>query len=528
MHPYATPLADLFWFLIPETVLVVVACVLFLGGLFKADRRLWGGVALGAIGLALGLHLWIANDLAKHEANAAAAFGVPMLFDALANWTRVLALVAGAIFLLLAWDETPERYVGDHHACVLLIVAGVSMVGAANDLVTLFLALELISIPTYVLLYLPKHDDGSQEASLKYFLLSVFSSGLLLFGFSYLFGLTGSTNFACILQSLYGTSHEDAKAVNGLAQIALLTIVAGLSFRVTAVPFHFYAPDVFQGTSTSGAALLSYIPKIAGFVALLRVLGFVVPGVVNLGDRTLGIGLTEQTPTLFWFLAALTMTIGNLLALMQDNLKRLLAYSSIAHAGYMLVALSSAPYLGASDAPTSGVTALLFYLAAYGTMTFGIFAVILLLHRPERPVETVDDLAGLATSHPVIALLTTIVLLSLIGFPLTVGFTGKFLVFFGALSVQGPNAWLYPTLALLGVLNAAIGAWYYLRIVAVMYLRGSVKPIETQGTLPVRSALIVCTVLTLILSVPPAATWLFGEAQKTTVRRTPPQRIAEQ
>jgi NADH-quinone oxidoreductase subunit N len=246
-----------------------------------------------------------------------------------------------------------------------------------------------------------------------------------------------------------------------------------------------------------------------------------------MGERTLGFGLTEQTPTLFWFLAALTMTVGNILALMQDNLKRLLAYSSVAHAGYMLVALSSAPYLGAADAPTSGVAALLFYLTAYGTMTFGIFAVMLLLHRPERPVETVDDLAGLAKSHPVIALLTTIVLLSFIGFPMTAGFAGKFFVFFGALAVQGPNAWLYPSLALLGVLNAGVGAWYYLRIIAVMYLRGTVKPIETQGTLPARAALITCAALTLILSMPPMTTWLFGEAQKTTARSVPVVRVAE-
>jgi NADH-quinone oxidoreductase subunit N len=522
MHPYATPLADLFALLLPEAALVAVACGLFLGGLFKADRRLWGSVALAGLALAFALHLWSVNHSARLDANATAAFGVPMLFDSLAHWSRVLALIAGIVFVLLAWEETPERLVADHHACFLLITAGVSLVGSANDLVTLFLALELVSIPTYVLLYLPKHDDASQEASIKYFLLSVFSSALLLFGFSYLFGLTGTTNIAGILQVLYGASPEEGRAVAGMAQIALLTIAAGLGFRVTAVPFHFYAPDVFQGTSTSGAAMLSYIPKVVGFIALLRVFGFVTPAVVNIPEhKQLGMALTEQTPMLILFLAALTMTLGNVLALMQDNLKRLLAYSSVAHAGYMLVALASAPYLSTEDAPLSGVAALLFYLAAYGTMTFGIFAVILLLHRPERPVETVDDLAGLAKSHPFLALLTTVLLLSLIGFPLTSGFTGKFFVFFGALSVQGPHAALYPALAVIGVLSAAIGAWYYLRIIAVMYLRGSVKPIETQGTWPVQSALLTCAVLTVMLSVPPITTWLFHAGQQTTARSAP-------
>jgi NADH-quinone oxidoreductase subunit N len=516
-HPYAPELAALFGHLLPEMVLVVCACVLFLGGLFKADRRLWGGIALGGLVLAFGALL---IGPASQDLPGNAVFAVPMLFDSLALLTRVLALATGVVFVLLCWNDMPEKQVADHHACLLIILAGVGLVGCSNDLITLFLALELVSIPTYILLYLPRHDDAAQEASLKYFLLSIFSSGFLLFGFSYLFGLTGTTNIAGILHVLYGATTEESKAVSGLAQIAMLTIAAALGFRITAVPFHFYAPDVFQGTSTSGAAFLSYVPKIAGFVAILRVFGFIVPAGVTMPiERSLvGIGLNDQVPTLFWFLAALTMTIGNILALLQDNLKRLMAYSSVAHAGYMLVAVASAPYLSSSDSATSGVAALLFYLIAYGTMTFGFFGVMLMLHRPERPVETVDDLAGLAKSHPGAALMVTILMLSLIGFPLTVGFTGKFFVFFGAVSVQGPVPWLYPALAVIGVLSAAIGAWYYLRIITVMYLRSAVKPIETAGTITGFAALILCTVLTLTLSVPPAANWIMSAARQTTVR----------
>ena len=525
-HPYAPQLADLFRHLLPEMVLVVFACVLFLGGLFRVDRRLWGSVALGALLIAF---LTLLFPSAPQNLSNDAVFAVPMLFDSLALLTRVLALATGFVFILLSWQEMPEKQVADHHACLLIIIAGVGLVGCSNDLISLFLALELISIPTYVLLYLPKHDDDAQEASLKYFLLSVFSSGLLLFGFSYLFGLTGTTNIAGILQVLYGANAEESKAVVGLAQVAMLTIVAGLGFRITAVPFHFYAPDVFQGTSTSGAAFLSYVPKIAGFIAIVRVFGFIVPaGVTMPVERSLvGISLSgDQMPTLFWFLAALTMTIGNILALLQDNLKRLLAYSSITHAGYMLIALASAPYLSGIDSPTSGVAALLFYLIAYGTMTFGFFAVLLALHRPERPVESVDDLAGLAKSHPGVALMVTVLMLSLLGFPLTVGFTGKFFVFFGALSVQGPVGWLYPTLAVIGVLNAAVGAWYYLRIVAVMYLRTAVKPIETMGAIPPLAALVVCVILTLVLSVPPGANWTLNAVRQTAVRPAPTQPVA--
>lgn len=519
-HPYAQPLADLFNHLHPEMILLSCACLLFVSALFETDRYICGVAALAALLFALAR---LCYHSTPQNLPDEAVFAVPLLFDSLAQWTRALALATGIAFILLCWYDMPARQVADHHACVLLIVAGVCLVGSANDLVTLFLALELVSLPTYILLYLPRHDDASQEASLKYFLLSVFSSALLLFGFSYLFGLTGTTNIAGILQVLYGASVEETHAVAGLAQIAMLMIVAGLGFRVTAVPFHFYAPDVFQGTSTSGAALLSFIPKIAGFVALLRVFGFIVPAGVPMGDRLVGIGLSDQLPTLFWFLAALTMTIGNFLALLQDNLKRLLAYSSITHAGYMLAAVAAAPYLSSGDSAVSGVVALLYYLAAYGAMTFGVFAVIAMLHRPERPVENVDDLAGLAKSHPILALMLTVLLLSLIGIPLTAGFTGKFLVFFGALSVQGPIDWLYPLLALIGMLNAAVGGWYYLRIITVMYLRAAVKPVETPGTISGFATVVLCVLVTLGLSVPPGANWILGAARQTTTRTNVPQ-----
>jgi len=501
-------------------VLVFCACLLFIAALFKVDRHTCGVAAIGSLLFALSRDF----SFAEPHVPGDAVFAVPFLFDSLAEWTRILAIVTGAAFILLSWHDMPERQVADHHACVLIIIAGVSLVGASNDLVALFLSLELVSIPTYILLYLPRHDDASQEASIKYFLLSAFSSALLLFGFSYLFGLTGTTNISGILHVLHGA--DDSRAVAGLAQVAMLTIAAGLGFRITAVPFHFYAPDVFQGTSTSGAAFLSYIPKIAGFVAIVRVFGLIVPSGVQLGDHLAGMALSDQLPTLFWFLAALTMTVGNFLAILQDNLKRLLAYSSVAHAGYMLVAVASAPYLSRADSATSGVAALLFYLVAYGAMTFGLFAVIAMLHRRERPVESVDDLAGLAKTHPVVALLVTILCLSLIGIPLTAGFTGKFLIFFGAMSVQGPNAWLYPLLALIGMINAAVGAWYYLRIITVMYLRTAVKPIETPGTYPGFATLLLCVVATIALSVPPGANWLLGSARQSAVSNSPAQPAA--
>ncbi len=500
-------LKGLFSHLVPEMVLAVAACVLFLGGTFKSDRRLWSGVALASLGLALLAHFF---GPASHATTRETIFSLPVQFDNLAGLVRVLALVSGMLLVVLTHRDMPARQVADHHACLLVILAGVSLVGAANDLVTLFVALELISIPTYIMLYLPKHDDASQEASMKYFLLSVFSSAILLFGFSYLYGLAGTTNLAAILELLYRSSGDEAAGVAGMAQIALVMIVAGLGFRVTAVPFHFYAPDVYQGVSNGGAAFLSYIPKIAGFVALIRVLGFVMPpGVEN--TRELGLALTEQVPIVLWFIAAVTMFLGNLLALLQDNLKRMLAYSSIANAGYMLVALASAPFQGSDS--TGGVVALLFYLVAYGTATIGVFSAIAYLSTDKRPVESLDDLAGLGRTQPGAALMLAVLMFSMIGIPLTAGFAGKFLIFFGALSAER-MAWLYGLLALIGVLNAAIAGWYYLRVVTMMYLRSAIKPLEGKGNRNALASLAICVLLVLAMGVPPGSNLLLGAVRK--------------
>jgi NADH-quinone oxidoreductase subunit N len=513
-------------FLLPEVVLGAVACVIYLWGTFRANRNLFGGLALAGLALAGAALAWSANEGYETEAvRRAAVYAGPVLNDALALLIKVIALGGGAVLVLISWNEVPDRQAADYHACLLIILAGVCLTGAANDLVMMFLALELISIPTYVMLYLPKHDTPAQEAALKYFLLSVFSSALLLFGFSYLYGLAGTTNLPALFDTARRAEPRDLPAVS---QVAVILVVAGLGFRITAVPFHFYAPDVYEGTATPMAALLAFVPKVAGFVALLRLLGFVLPGTSGPAEPGLplpGTALSEQAPVLLWFLAALTMSVGNVLALLQDNLKRLLAYSSVAHAGYMLIALASAPYLrptegGAIAAGPDGVEALLYYLVAYGAMTIGAFGVIAYLDSRERPVETVDDLSGLSRSHPGVALLMVVFLFSLIGIPLTAGFTGKLMVFFGAMSVPSQaHAGLFTVLALIGVVNAAIGAWYYLRIIAVMYLRTPVRPLEKRGGWAGLATLWICGVLTLALSVPPAAQWLVGAARQATGAR---------
>ena len=511
-------LANVFQQLKPEMVLTALACVLFLGATFKANRALWACITLAGLALAGVLLAATENSADAPEV----VFGSPLIFDSLTNMVRWIALGTGVLLTLFGWSEVPQRQAGEFFACLVLSVAGMGLTAAANDLVLLFLALELVSIPTYVILYLPRRDQQAQEAALKYFMLSIFSSALTLFGFSYLYGLCGTTNLAVLQDTL--NVPQMPREVPLIALIALVMVVAGLGFRVTAVPFHFYAPDVFQGTSTIGAGFLSFVPKVVGFVALIRVLGFVLPQPIVLRQASLtphhplpGVGLSDHVPVLFWFLAVVSMFLGNILGLLQTNIKRLLAYSSVAHAGYMLMALATAPFLSHDGQSLDGTTSLLFYLVAYGATNIGVFAVLSYLEDAGRPVESIDDLAGLGTSRPGVALIMAIFLFSLIGIPLTAGFAGKFLIFFGAMAVSSAkHAVLFRVLALLGVLNAAIGGWYYLRILAVMYLREPLQPVQGRKSWPGLATLWACALLTIGLGVPPAAGWLMHAAQQAT------------
>jgi NADH-quinone oxidoreductase subunit N len=494
-------LMQAFPLIVPEIVLVLGACILFLGGTFRMDRHLWAVGSLATLTIAAVALAWSPRS----ADTGASVYAAPVFVDHLALFIKWVALVGGAVLVFLSWNAISDSVAGEFHGCLLLIVAGLSLTGAANELITLFLALELISIPTYILLYLFRVDAAAQEAALKYFLLSIFASALLLFGFSYLYGLAGTTNIPALTDALTHADPNTAETVRlpAAVLVSLVMIVSGLGFKITAVPFHFYAPDVYQGTATPAAALLAFVPKVAGFVALLRVLGF-----VGIDPAVSGMTCGRETPVFLWILAAFTMSLGNVLALLQTNLKRLLAYSSVAHAGYMLVGLAAAHYVNTSEGATGGiggVPAVLFYLVAYGSMTVGAFAVLAYLSTPERPVENEDDLAGLSRSHPGLALMMALFLFSLIGIPLTAGFVGKLLLFLGALGVEGERAVFYRDLALLMAVNAAIGGWYYLRIVTKMYLHTPIKPLEPAGlthSWPVLTALWTCTILTLGLGFP--------------------------
>jgi NADH-quinone oxidoreductase subunit N len=490
-------LQQVFHLAVPEAALVGVACILFvLSTLRIASRNTAGVLALAGLALAAALHF------TDEPPTGMIRTVTPLLADSLATFVRVTALATGAVLVLFCWNECDDRRAADFHACLLTATAGLSLVGAANDLIVLFLALELISIPTYVMLYLPRaNDPRAQEAAIKYFLLSVVSSALALFGFSYLYGVTGTTNLAAINQILPRLVPGDS---NTSALIAAVLVLAGLGFRVTAFPFHFYAPDVYQGGPTGTVAFLAFVPKVAGFIALLKL--FIYVGEAHDVAKE----YVKQVMLLLWVLAAVTMTAGNVMGLLQTNLRRLLAYSSVANAGYLLIGLALLPAQSFRASPDAGSLgggdALLFYLIAYGAMTVGAFAVLAHLDSAARRVETIDDLAGLRETHPWAAFLMGVCFLSLIGLPLTAGFVGKFSLFVGALAApsDGPMQDLFRVLAVVAALNAAVAACYYVRVLMAMFVRSSLAaPTPATKWSPALCAAGICVAITIVFGLYP-------------------------
>lgn len=479
--------------LAPEILLVAVAVAIYLAGAFLPARGAWWWLAFVAV--------LTAGGLLATTAPAEAAAG-PLQLDRFAYYARWLALGAGALLVLAASRPLSGPGTAEYVASILLTVPGAMFVAGANDLVLLFTGLELVSIPTYILLYLGRRDPAAQEAAAKYFYLSVLASAVVLYGLSFLYGVAGSSDLGVIRERLAFSASGGGLA--GLAKLAAILLVAGLGFRVAAVPFHFYAPDVFQGTTHANAGFLSVVPKLVGFVALVRVLGVAMQGV-------------EPHPwRIALALAVVTMTLGNVLALLQNNLRRLLAYSSVAHAGYMLIGLAvSFGSLSPERAGWDGIGGLFFYLVVYAVATLGTFAALACLGSEEREIASVDELAGLAwTEGPwrkTLAWSIALFMFSLTGIPPLAGFWGKLAVFASALGIHNDDAGVrrwFTVLAVIGVVNAAISAGYYLRIIGVMFFRSvsSTPPIQRRagGAL---AAAVLCAVLAVAIGLFPRP-WL--------------------
>ena len=492
------------WYLLPELLLIAVGTLIYIGGAVLPERRCtWTGVAIAGL-LAAGLALCRQYDALYWPVGAktpelTASIGGPLVADLLGQYIRWLTLLVGLLFVMLSARSGKGVPAAEFLGTLVMATAGVMLVSSARDLVLMFMGLELLSIPTYVLLYLGRNDAAAQESTVKYFYLSILSSALLLYGFSFLYGLCGSTDLTSLrtVMALGGEQLADSRL---FARVALVLVFAGLGFRITAVPFHFYAPDVYQGTTNGNAGLLAVFPKIAGFVALVRIVAIAMPGMEPFGWRVALI------------LAVLTMTVGNLLALWQDNIRRLMAYSSIAHGGYMLIGLAAA--FGATSAggqiSVDGIAALLFYLAVYVIATTGVFAALVYLGQPDRQVDGVDELAGLGRTHPWAGLAMAVFMFSLAGIPPLAGFWGKLTLFASALGVDGSKMGASPlrpwfiSLAVIGALNAAVAAAYYLRVVGLVYFRQPAAQLKAQGGRGAYAAMLISAVLVVLLGCYPA------------------------
>ena len=489
----------------PEIILLIVAVWIYLGATIQNSRGFWtvfSIVVYGVVGAVIVRWegaFWADNDAATTQ------FVVgPILVDYFGYALRLFVLLLGVLFTLGAARSTSGKLTGEYVASLMLLIVGLMLVSRANDLVVLFVSLELISIPTYLLIYLGRRDRATSEAAVKYFFLSLLASSLLLYGLSFLYGTTGTTtifagaNQADVLAtSAPATAGSTNGAQAGLVQIALLLIIAGLGFKMAVVPFHFYAPDVYQGTSNANAGLLAVAPKIAGAVAMIRLFTANQPSISDLVWQ------------LTLMLALLTMTLGNVCALWQQNLRRLFAYSSIAHAGYILIGLSVGfASLGETTA-NGGIGAAVLYLSVYALGSFGVFAALASLSSERRELSDLDELAGLGRSKPLVAMAIAIFMFSLAGIPPLAGFWGK-LGLFGsavrtALNSDGNLSLWFAILAVGGAVNAAIAAAYYLRIIAVMYFRTRTATVVPSPRPAAATAMFACAILLVCVGVFPRA-----------------------
>ena len=385
----------------------------------------------------------------------------------------VIAIAAVVILTSFEYMAVQRIRAAEYYALILFSVVGMVLMSTAIELVMIFIGLEISSISTYILAGFRRNSASSSESSLKYFLLGSFATAFFLYGVALIFGATGSTNIDLIAQKL------QSGPVEVLVYAAMAMMFVGLGFKVAAAPFHVWTPDVYEGAPAPITGFMSTAPKAAAFAVLLRVV------------------FAINAPGRFWFLwiaAAFSMTLGNVGALVQDNVKRLLAYSSIAHAGYILVAFA----MTTPDNSSTGISAVMFYTAAYAAMNLGAFAVVSHFANAGERYVTLEDYEGLGRTSPLLAATLTIFLLSLIGIPMTGGFFAKFYVFSAALKAN--LIWL----TLIGVINSAIGAYYYLRIIVVMYMREARKEVPVNPiSFGLGAALTISMVATLYLGLLP-------------------------
>jgi NADH-quinone oxidoreductase subunit N len=425
--------------IVPELELAVFGMFLLIFDLMVKTKRRLGYIAL--IGVAVsGAFLFQLRNVQYF------AYGGSLVIDPLATLFKIIFLVAAAlsIAISLRYLDIERENHGEYYALILFATMGMMFMAGATDLATLYIGLETMAISTYILVGFLRSNQRSNEASMKYFLLGAFSSGILLYGMSLLYGIAGSTRFADIAEALSRRPITDP-----ISLLAMITLSAGMFFKVAAVPFHQWTPDAYEGAPSSITAFMSVAVKAASFVMMIRVFMFAIAP------------LQTQWVPIMVAVSVMTMTVGNIAAITQSNVKRMLAYSSISHAGYILI--------GFIAGNATGLTAVGLYLLIYTFTNIGVWSVIVALRRKDIIGEHIDDMAGLFFKHPTAAVLMLIFLLSLAGIPPTAGFIGKYFLFAAAIET-GHN-----TLAVIAVLNAAISLYFYFRIVVSMFMRDATE-----------------------------------------------------
>ncbi|RDD62150.1 NADH-quinone oxidoreductase subunit NuoN [Ferruginivarius sediminum] len=435
--------------IIPELFLVVAATVLLMLGVFRGQQstQLVLGLSVVAVVVTLAL-VWLA------PAERAAAFGGLYVHDGFAGFMKGLILTAAALCLVMSWRYIERENMARFEFPVLMLYAtvGMLMMVSANDLISLYVGLELQNLSLYVIAAFRRDAIRSTESGLKYFILSSLSSGLLLYGASMVYGFAGTTSFGD-LAAIFAQAQAAGETPSVGLVVGVVFVIAGLAFKVSAVPFHMWTPDVYEGAPTAVTAFFSTAPKTAAIALFVRVM------MGPFGD------LTAQWQQVLVAISILSMVLGAFAAINQRNIKRMMAYSSIGHVGYALIGLASGT--------EAGIRGLAVYMAIYLFMNIGTFAVILCMRQKDRMVEQIDDLRGLSRTHPMMALAMGIFMFSMAGIPPLAGFFGKIYVFLAAVEAE-----LY-TLAVIGVLSSVVAAFYYLRIVKLMYFDEPAEAFDT-------------------------------------------------
>lgn len=464
--------------IIPELVVITVALLVLVLDFFvdKEHKNLLGWFSLGGIIIAA----YVSAELMTMSGSF---FDGTFLLDPFSTYFKFVFYIACGLGILLSINylKIEEIHRGEYYALMLFATSGMMMMASAGDLITVYLGLELMALSLYILAGFMRRDSRSNEAAIKYLVLGAFSSGIMLYGMSLLYGLSGTTKLPGILAFLHG-----ADLTNPVLFLSMIMLIVSFGFKVAAVPFHMWVPDVYEGAPTPVTAFMSAGPKVAGFAVLLRIFLYTLEP------------LHGHSTAILAGLAVLTMAVGNILALSQTNIKRMLAYSSIAHAGYALVGL-------AAGGP-EGAASVMLYVCIYALMNMGAFGVVIMLRKAGERGEEIADFAGLGKTNKTAAFLMLIFMFSLTGIPPLAGFVGKFYIFKSA--VQAGLVWL----AVVGVMFSAISAYFYLRVIMVMYMSEPKAPIELSTAPSLALALAISATAVIVIGVYPTNLLNFARA----------------